>query len=265
MEVRSGNCNHVKLNEWVKLLDWCKWWLFSMSCGKDSFKAVDSALQWIRFQFCWFCPVSSGIWRMLQEGEKIFVCCFLALSLSIRIWRLSQGRVKRSACWFDALIVYLVGQKELYIVLVDFVWFTRKKCVNWTENGLMCMRKRFTHGVRHWKSEEQTCHHKSFNAWNRNRKKDWWIRRTLHRHFWAIPQRRKMPWHAGKVLGWNEVKCKEMDDSVEEGHSYKTMKELDRYGSKWVIHLNDSTDRWLLEMITKPHSHWKSSAHTTRR
>ena len=57
-------------------------------------------------------------------------------------WNASNYAKKIHKC--NALIVYLIGQKILYIVLVEFACVTRMKCVGWIENELMHYRFRTT-------------------------------------------------------------------------------------------------------------------------
>ena len=104
------------------------------------------------------------------------------------------------------------------------------------------IKKGCSHGARHGKSEEPIYYHKSFIAWKRCWKKS----DESGQHFSGILDRSLKDSRYRETQakhGWIEGNCKEMDQLVQEDHSFKVTKaELDRYRSNWRVQLNDSGD-----------------------
>ena len=102
------------------------------------------------------------------------------------------------------------------------------------------IKKGVGHGARHGKSEEQLFYHKSLNAWKR------WGRHKgeSSEYFAGILdrfQRDPVYRESQEVHGWTEGLCKEIDEKVQENHTYKlTREELARHKSNWNIALNSS-------------------------
>ena len=97
-------------------------------------------------------------------------------STTLAIWSTSNCARPLQEC--NAPFAYLIGQKALKIVLVEFAWVALKPCLSWIENDLMPCRFRATRLKRDAftepdmeKSEEQTYYHQAFNGWKRCRRK----------------------------------------------------------------------------------------------
>ena len=138
---------------------------------------------------------------------------------------------------YSALIVYLIGQKALCPVLVEFAW-------GWVENESISnyeIKKGCPHGVRHGKSKQQTNNHQTFNAWK------WWRKKKMPqvkvsqevktgswRNRSTVNRRKNMD-------GMSEAKCEEMNKLAQEDHSYTIARsELLHYSSIWSLQQNNS-------------------------
>ena len=137
-----------------------------------------------------------------------------------------------------APVAYLVGQKALYTVVVEFACVTRNPCASWIENDSIPYRFRITwfkkeslHGARREKLRSRPTITKRFNAWKRCRKQKDAAGQKLHQNSreifegFAVPSITKRNW-----MEWS--KCKEMDKMAREDHCYTlTKSDLIRYSS----------------------------------
>ena len=112
------------------------------------------------------------------------------------------------------------------------------------------IKKEFSHGVRHGKSEEQIYHHQTYNAWKQCRKK----KDAQGENYTGILDRfLRSPRYckSQEELGWDEAECAEMGKLAQEHYTYKlTKSEHLRYSSNWSLQLNSSGSNAL--MATRP-------------
>ena len=89
-------------------------------------------------------------------------------STTLAMWSTSNCARPLQKC--NAPTAYLIGQKALYIVHVEFACATRK--IRFLNNfELRDSERKCLHGARHGKSEEQTYYHQAFNSRKRCRKR----------------------------------------------------------------------------------------------
>ena len=90
-------------------------------------------------------------------------------------------------CETQYFIVYLIVQKALFSAHVEIAYATlqapaESKSIRCFVDFASCdLKKKWPHGARHGKSEEQTYYHQAYKAWKRCRKTKDGHRSTLHR------------------------------------------------------------------------------------
>ena len=102
------------------------------------------------------------------------------------------------------------------------------------------IKKGRCHGARHGKTEEQKEYHIALNAWKRCRKRV----DSQDEHYKGIHDRflRDQVYHESQLkIGWTEQKCIEMDELVQQDHTYRlSEEEFKRDQEQWYLRLNKS-------------------------